>query len=153
STMPHKRNPTACSLALAAASRVPGLVASFLSGMAQEHERAAGGWQAEWTTIARVMEDTAVALASMAEVAEGLRVDTGKMRENLDRTRGLVFAERAMILFGATLGRDTAHTLVEHAAKETIESGRKLVDVLADLPEAARVLSLQQIQALDEPGA
>src|SRR5271154_2737183 len=34
STMPHKRNPTGCSLALGAANRVPGLVAGFLSGMA-----------------------------------------------------------------------------------------------------------------------
>ncbi len=153
STMPHKRNPTGCSLALAAANRVPGLVASFLAGMAQEHERGAGGWQAEWTTIARVMEDTALALASMAEVAEGLRVDPARMRANLDRTRGLVFAERAMILLGAALGRDTAHALLEQAAKETIESGRKLAEVIADLPEAARVLSKQQIHALDEPEA
>ena len=37
STMPHKRNPTGCSLALAAAVRVPGYVSSFLSGMTQEH--------------------------------------------------------------------------------------------------------------------
>jgi 3-carboxy-cis,cis-muconate cycloisomerase len=153
STMPHKRNPTGCSLALAAASRVPGLVGSFLSGMAQEHERGAGGWQAEWTTIARVMEDTAVALTSMAEVAEGLRVDPSMMRANLDRTRGVVFAERAMILLGAALGRDTAHTLLERATKETTESGRKLVDVIAELPEAARVLSKQQIHTLDEPEA
>ena len=153
STMPHKRNPTGCSLALAAASRVPGLVAGFLSGMAQEHERGAGGWQAEWTTIARVMEDTAVALASMAEVAEGLRVDASMMRANLDRTRGLVFAERAMILLGAALGRDTAHALLERATQETIASGRKLVDVIAELPEAARALSKQQIYTLDEPEA
>ncbi len=52
STMPNKRNPTACALALAAAHRVPGLVASFLSAMVQEHERGVGGWQAEWPIIA-----------------------------------------------------------------------------------------------------
>jgi 3-carboxy-cis,cis-muconate cycloisomerase len=153
STMPHKRNPAGCALALAAANRIPGLLAGFLSGMAQEHERGAGGWQAEWTTIARVMEDTAAALASMAEVAEGLRVDVSRMRANLDRTRGVIFAERAMILLGAALGRDAAHTLLEQATKRTIETGRKLVDVIADLPEAARVLSKEQIRNLDVPEA
>jgi 3-carboxy-cis,cis-muconate cycloisomerase len=153
STMPHKRNPTGCLLTLAAANRVPGLVGSFLSGMAQEHERGAGGWQAEWTTIARVMEDTALSLASMTEVAEGLRVDVSRMRANLDRTRGLVFAERAMILLGAALGRDAAHTLLEHATERTIETGRTLVDVIAELPEAARVLSKEQIHNLDVPEA
>jgi 3-carboxy-cis,cis-muconate cycloisomerase len=48
STMPQKHNPVGSVLILAAAQRVPGLVASFLSSMVQEHERAAGGWQAEW---------------------------------------------------------------------------------------------------------
>ena len=78
STMPNKRNPTACSLTLAAAHRVPGLVASFLSAMVQEHERAVGGWQAEWPVVASVVQSTGVAIASMAEVAEGLSVDTVK---------------------------------------------------------------------------
>jgi len=153
STMPHKRNPTGCSLALAAATRVPGLMAAFLSGMAQAHERGAGGWQAEWTTIARVMEDTALALSSMAEVAEGLRVDASRMRANIDQTRGLIFAERAMILLGTALGRDAAHKLLEEATRRTLESGRTLVDVIADLPEAARVLSKEQIDTLDHPQA
>jgi 3-carboxy-cis,cis-muconate cycloisomerase len=58
STMPNKNNPTACSLTLAAAHRVPGLVASFLSVMLQEHERGVGGWQAEWPVVAAVIEST-----------------------------------------------------------------------------------------------
>jgi 3-carboxy-cis,cis-muconate cycloisomerase len=109
STMPHKHNPTACSLTLAAANRVPGLVASYLAGMVQEHERATGSWQAEWATIARVVQDTGLALASMREVAEGLTVDAVKMRANIDATRGAIFAERAMMKSGQTL----AETLPE----------------------------------------
>src|SRR5580704_11074377 len=109
STMPHKRNPTGCSLTLAAANRVPGLVASFLFGMAQEHERGAGGWQAEWATIARVIEDTGLALASMREVAEGLSVDVSRMRANIEATVGLIFTERAMMLLAPRIGRDAAH--------------------------------------------
>ena len=80
STMPNKRNPTACALTLAAAHRVPGLVASFLSAMLQEHERGVGGWQAEWPVVAAVIQSTGVAIASMAEVADGLSVDMQKMR-------------------------------------------------------------------------
>ena len=104
STMPNKRNPTACSLTLAAAHRVPGLVASFLSAMVQEHERAVGGWQAEWPVVAAVVQSTGVAIASMAEAAEGLLVDTEKMRVNIARTNGLIFAERAMMLLGTETG-------------------------------------------------
>ena len=61
STMPHKRNPSGCVVALAAASRAPHLVASFLSGMVQEHERAAGSWQAEWPTVASLIQATGAA--------------------------------------------------------------------------------------------
>jgi 3-carboxy-cis,cis-muconate cycloisomerase len=140
STMPHKRNPTACSLILAAANRVPGLVASFLFGMAQEHERGVGGWQAEWATIARVMEDTSLALASMTEVAEGLSVDASRMRANIDATCGLIFAERAMMLLAPRIGRDAAHKLLEEATRQA-----KLSDVLAEH------LSPEEIQDLNIP--
>jgi 3-carboxy-cis,cis-muconate cycloisomerase len=140
STMPHKRNPTACSLTLAAANRVPGLVASFLFGMAQEHERAAGGWQAEWATIARVIEDTGLALASMTEVAEGLSVDASRMRANIDATGGLIFTERAMMLLAPRIGRDAAHKLLEEATRHA-----KLADVLAE------ALSPAEIQELNIP--
>src|SRR5882724_8758282 len=75
STMPHKRNPSGCVVTLAAANRTPGLVATFLSGMVQEHERATGTWQAEWTTVSALVQATGVAIASMAEVTDALTVD------------------------------------------------------------------------------
>ena len=116
--MPQKRNPIASSLALAAANRVPGLVAAFLAGMVQEHERGVGGWQAEWPTLAEVIQSTGAAAAFMAEAAEGLDVHAARMRENIEATHGAIFAERAMILLGASLGRDAAHKLVEEAARK-----------------------------------
>ena len=48
STLPHKRNPVGAVLVTAATRRVPGLVATLLGSMAQEHERATGAWHAEW---------------------------------------------------------------------------------------------------------
>ena len=96
--MPHKRNPTACTLAIAAAKRSPGLLADFLAGMLQEHERAAGSWQAEWATIHAILQSAGVALDSMVEVAEGLTVDADRMRRNIDATNGAVFAEKAVVL-------------------------------------------------------
>ncbi|HEY6185398.1 MAG TPA: 3-carboxy-cis,cis-muconate cycloisomerase, partial [Terriglobales bacterium] len=108
STMPHKTNPIGCALTLASAQRVPGLVASFLSGMVQEHERGVGGWQAEWPTAASIIQATGLAAASMAEVAEGLSINAARMRSNIDATHGVIFAERAAMLLGAKLERDVA---------------------------------------------
>lgn len=84
SSMPHKRNPAGCVRALAAAVRAPGLVAAYLTGMVQEHERAAGGWQAEWPTLVALMQTTGAASEAMADVAEGLTVDRDRMRRNME---------------------------------------------------------------------
>jgi len=151
STMPHKHNPIACSLTLAAAHRVPGLLASFLSAMVQEHERGAGGWQAEWPIVASIMQALGLAVASMAEAAEGLTVDAVRMRSNIEATRGTIFAERVMMLLGATLGRDVAHKLIEEATRRSITDGRSLMDVLAEEPEVARVVGREALSQLDQP--
>ncbi len=119
STMPHKRNPTACMLTLAAAKRTPGLLANFLAGMLQEHERALGGWQSEWTTIQGIVQAAGVAVESMAEAAEGLTVDASRMRHNIDATNGAVFAEKAMMQLAAQLGRGAAHQAVEQSIRLT----------------------------------
>ena len=151
STMPNKRNPVACSLTLAAAHRVPGLVASFLSAMVQEHERAVGGWQAEWPLVAGVVQSTGVAIASMAEAAEGLSVDTKKMRANIESTNGLIFAERAMMLLGSKVGRDVAHKILELAANKSVNEGKTLAAVLADIPEVTAHLSSADLNQLEAP--
>jgi len=151
STMPHKRNPTACSLTLTAAHRVPGLVSSFLSAMVQEHERGVGGWQAEWPVVAAVIQSTGVAISSMAEVAEGLSVDAETMRRNIENTNGLIFAERAMMLLGAKLGRDVAHKILDGAARKSVNENRNLSAVLAEIPEVNAQLSGDELKQLETP--
>ena len=72
SSMPHKQNPVRAVTAVAAAIRAPGLVATMLAAMPQEHERAAGGWQAEWETLADLM--------SHPEAAGAIAVALGNLR-------------------------------------------------------------------------
>lgn len=151
STMPHKRNPIACSLTLAAAERVPGLVASFLSAMVQEQERAVGGWQSEWPTVASIVQSTGVAASSMAEVAEGLSVDPVRMRQNIANTKGLIFAERAMMLLAAELGRGAAHKLLENALQKAVARNQDLSTVLAELPEVSSRLNRSLLEQLEIP--
>lgn len=119
SSMPHKRNPTACMLAVAAARRTPGLLADFLGGMLQEHERGLGGWQAEWATVEAIVQAAGVALESMAEVAEGLTVDAERMRRNVASTAGAIFAEKAVLQLAPEMGRDAARRAVEQSLRKT----------------------------------
>jgi 3-carboxy-cis,cis-muconate cycloisomerase len=151
STMPHKRNPVGCMATLAAAHWVSANVAAFLSAMVQEHERGVGGWQAEWPIVAAVIQGTGVAAASMAEVAEGLSVDSARMRANLEATNGAIFAERAMMLLGPKLGRDVAHKLLETTSRKSAAEKRRLKDVLAEMPEVTRLLDKTTIAGLESP--
>src|SRR5258707_4378600 len=59
SAMPQKHNPVDATAALASARLAVGGVPGILSAMAQEHERAIGGWQAEWAAIPDLFRFTA----------------------------------------------------------------------------------------------
>jgi 3-carboxy-cis,cis-muconate cycloisomerase len=152
SSMPHKRNPAKCALILAAATRVPGLVAAFLAGAVQEHERGLGGWHAEAATIASVVQGTAAALAAAADLAETLRVDPARMQRNLDATGGMVLAERAMILLAPRLGREPAGRLIAAAVTAAARGDRRFGPALAAMPEAAAALGPEALASLDAPG-
>jgi 3-carboxy-cis,cis-muconate cycloisomerase len=151
STLPHKRNPAGCAIAIAAATRLPGLVASFLSAMAQEHERGAGGWHAEWPTLAAAVQSTGAALASLADVVSELDVYPDRMRQNIERTNGVIFAERVMMLAAPKAGREAVHALVTTALSSSRASGRSFRDALMSLPEASRLLSADALRTIDVP--
>ncbi len=83
SVMPHKRNPVGCQVALSAALRAPGLVATVLSGLPQELERGLGGWQAEGPVLADLFMLAGGSADAMAAVLEGLEVNADAMASNL----------------------------------------------------------------------
>jgi len=151
SAMPHKRNPSSFAIALACANRTPGLVADFLAGMVQEHERGIGGLHAEWMTISGVVEATGSALAAMAHGMDHLVVHPERMAANIHATKGLVFSERAMMQIAAATGRDAAHALLSEASRIVLERGIPLAAAINLMPDIAELLTPEQIAALDVP--
>jgi 3-carboxy-cis,cis-muconate cycloisomerase len=129
STMPHKRNPIGAALILSAAARAPMLAATLVAALPQEHERALGGWQAEWPTLAALIETLGSAVQAMAEVASGLTIDPDAMQANMDATEGAVLAERATFLLAETMGKQRAGKLVE----EALAKGGSFVEALGQL--------------------
>jgi 3-carboxy-cis,cis-muconate cycloisomerase len=98
--------------------------------MAQEHERAAGGWQAEWEALSGALAYTGGAAAAVREVLDGLEVRAERMRENIDITGGLVLAESVSMALARRIGRSEAHRLVEDAARRAMDAGRPFRDEL-----------------------
>jgi 3-carboxy-cis,cis-muconate cycloisomerase len=151
STMPHKRNPVASVVALAANQRVPGLLASIVGGLPGEHERAAGAWQAEAAAHAELVLALSAALSAMAEALGGLRVDPAAMRANLERLRGLVMAEPLALALAPSLGRGQAHELVERLVGEVAGTGRHLREVAGDDAEVRHVLDAAALDRVFDP--
>jgi 3-carboxy-cis,cis-muconate cycloisomerase len=146
SAMPHKQNPVGASVAVAAAVRAPGLVATMLAAMPQEHERGVGGWQAEWTTLPDLVLLTAGASRAIATVMEGLEIDEMRMRANLESTDGLIASEAVAMALAGYVGRSDAHGIVELAARRARDSGCTLIDALAADPAVTRHLTREDLE-------
>jgi len=148
SAMPHKRNPVGCVAAIAAATRVPGLVSTLYAALPQPHERAAGQWHAEWETVPEIVRLSAGSLAQMRSVIDGLELDRARMRTHLDSHGGLLYAEAVSVALAATLGKAAAHALVEESARHALQRGLHLREVLAADARVAAVLDDDRLQAL-----
>lgn len=151
STLPHKRNPVGAVTILACVRGVNAQVGLLLGVMAQEHERAAGAWQAEWPAVAEAFRLTAGAVARAADVLDGLEVHADRMRGNLDTTGGLLLAEHVMMVLAEHMGRKEAQSRVQSAATTAAASGRAFRDVLLADPVIARHLSVVDIAAALDP--
>jgi len=153
STMPHKRNPVAAASALGAATMAPNLAATILAAQVQDHERSAGPWHAEWPTLPTLLLVTSGALAAIVDIAEGLEVDTARMRANLDATGGLIMAEAVTMALAKTIGKSDAHHLIEAASKKAVADKKHLREVLISDPQIVAQLSADKITELFEPMA
>jgi 3-carboxy-cis,cis-muconate cycloisomerase len=128
STMPQKRNPVRAVAAVAAARLALGSVTVLLHAGGQEHERAAGAWQAEWDALPEAFGHTARAVAAVRSSVEGLRVDEDRMRWNLGAAGGTIMTEALVTALVPSLGRNVAYVLAGEVAARSVRDGVDLVD-------------------------
>jgi 3-carboxy-cis,cis-muconate cycloisomerase len=142
--MPQKRNPVRATLARACSRLTAAHAAVLQEALAQEHERAAGAWQAEWEALSGALAYAGGAAAAAAESLAGLEVDAPRMRANLDAAGGLVLAERIALELAKTIGRSGAHELVADAARAPTFRDALLAD-------ARNPLTAAELDALLDP--
>ena len=151
STMPHKRNPVASSVLLAAAARIPGLVSTMLTAMVQEDERGLGGWQAEWETLPEIVGLTAGAVHQLSVLLPGLEIDAEHMKRNLNLTDGLLFAEAVSMALAEKIGKAPAHDLVQAACMRAVKEKRGLRPILSGDPRISAHLTNADLDGLFDP--
>ncbi len=150
SALPQKRNPVDATLALAAARQAVGLVPVMLGAMEQEHERGAGGWQAEWATIPALFRATAGAVEHVRRALTGLDVNGVQMQANLERDGGLLMSEALTMALAPHLGRPAAQRLVGDLGRRALAAHSTLQQAALDEDQIRATLSPAEIaQALD----
>jgi 3-carboxy-cis,cis-muconate cycloisomerase len=159
SAMPQKHNPVDATSAIASARMAVGVVPVILSAMAQEHERAVGGWQAEWVAIPDLFCFTAAAVHRVRDAVggdsgavDGLQVNAERMRANLELTRGLIMAEALTMALAPHIGRPKAQRLVQAACEHAVSSGLDLRQASIEDAQIHAMLSPEEIERALEPG-
>jgi adenylosuccinate lyase len=132
SAMPHKRNPILCERITGLARLLRGYTVPALENVALWHERDISHSSVERVILPDAFIGLDYQLHLLARVLDGLEVDAGRMRENLDATQGLCFSQRALLTLTDRLGaREAAYAMVQAAAMEAWRERRPLREALA----------------------
>jgi 3-carboxy-cis,cis-muconate cycloisomerase len=123
----------------------------MLAAMPQEHERAAGGWQAEWDTLPALLELTGDAAVTAADALGDIRIDAGRMAANLEAGSGVAMSESLAAALFSQIGRPAAMALVARLSGAALADGRTLLDVAAGDPELSELLSREAVESAVNP--
>jgi 3-carboxy-cis,cis-muconate cycloisomerase len=151
SAMPHKRNPVTSVFMVAIAQRTPALVSTLLSNGLQEHERAAGNWHSEWAVMKELVKLTMANLLHANDLVENLEVDAPRMLQNLELTKGLIFAEDLTAALSPKMGKDVAHAFIEKACKTATTQQIHLKKYLFESTDIENYISKEVINQCFNP--
>jgi adenylosuccinate lyase len=151
SAMPHKRNPVVAERISGLARVVRAAALVGLENVALWHERDISHSSAERVVVPDAFLALDYMLDRFAWLVEGLVVDAGRMRRNLDASHGLVFSQRVLLaLVAAGLPRDEAYRLVQRNALAAWDQERDFPElVAADAEITARLDADALAEAFD----
>jgi adenylosuccinate lyase len=121
SAMPHKRNPIKSEQVVGLSRVLRGNAQAALENVALWHER-----DISHSSVERIiLPDSTILLDHMQRrvlaLVEGMVVDAGRMRENLELTHGALFSQRVLLaLVDAGMSRDGAYRVVQRLAQKAI---------------------------------
>jgi len=148
SAMPHKRNPVSCEQVCGLARLVRTNALASLENVALWHER-----DISHSSVERVILPDSTCLVDymlhqMTRILDGLQVYPERMRENMERSFGLLFSQRVLLkLTDKGLARQEAYEMVQRSA---MAAWRERTDFRALLAADADVMAHLSRPELDE---
>ena len=149
SAMPHKRNPELCERICGLARLVRANALASMENICLWHER-----DISHSSVERIiLPDSCLALdyvlAIFTSVVSGLRVDTERMRSNLEITRGLVFSQRVlMALIDKGMSRQEAYEVIQRSAMRAWQDGEDFRELLEADSEVTSRLTKKDLEGL-----
>ncbi|EEB94364.1 hypothetical protein MPER_06834, partial [Moniliophthora perniciosa FA553] len=156
STMPQKRNSISSEVILACSKLLRQHASTAQDAMVSDLERASGPWHLEWSCVPEAFCAASGALKQTEFVLDGLVVDTQRMLQNLDMSKGLIVGEAIMMGLAPSLGRNAAHDVVYEACKSCIEEVNstgeqgRLSDKLKSMPQVRAKMDEGEIDRLGD---
>jgi len=147
SAMPHKRNPIGCEQIVGLARLLRGNAMAALENVALWHER-----DISHSSVERViLPDTFIALDHMlrrfTRIVAGMVVYPERMRENLERSRGVVLSGQVLLALAARgVSREQAYAWVQRNAMRTFDERRSFKELLLADSEIMRVLLPEDVE-------
>src|SRR5215471_711178 len=152
SAMPHKRNPIVSENLCGLARLVRANSLAAMENVALWHER-----DISHSSVERViMPDSTILvdfmLARFTDLVEGLQVYPERMRENIERSFGLMFSQRVLLRLAETgLPRQQAYEIVQRDAMRAWRERTPFRALLAADPEVTSRLSEADLDACFDP--
>ncbi|MBU4128687.1 adenylosuccinate lyase [bacterium] len=148
SAMPHKRNPIICERICGLARVVRGNLLAGLENIPLWEERDISHSSVERIIIPDSSILVDYMLHKFREIIEGLKVYSEKMRENLEKTKGLIFSEKVLLeLMKKGLSRKKAYSLVQRNAFRAREKGLEFKNCLLKDKGVTKYLKPREIES------
>jgi adenylosuccinate lyase len=142
SAMPHKRNPILNERISGLARVMRGYAVPALENVVLWHERDMSNSSEERIVLPGASALADFMLTEMTVIVRDMRVNAGRMRENLESTAGLIFSEKVLTaLIEAGLSRQVAYGIVQSAAMRSWETGESFQALLRSDPRVTVRLS------------
>ncbi len=149
SAMPHKRNPVLSENISGLSRLLRGYAVTAMENVALWHERDISHSSAERVIAPDATIVLDFALGRFHGLMENLLVYPERMKENLERTRGLIYSQRVLLALAAKgLSREKAYETVQKPAMEAWRGGKELSSLLWKDREVRALLTRDEFDEL-----
>ena len=152
SAMPHKRNPVGSENLTGMARLMRGYMVAAYENVALWHERDISHSSVERVILPDATIALDYALQRLARIVENLTVYPDRMAENLERTYGLVYSQRLLLMLIETgMSREAAYDTVQPLAMRAWRERRSFRQIVEAEPGITDRLSAEQVADAFDP--